>query len=279
MRIAAATSLYVLALLPSGALHAAAQPTAADTQLVNYAFASELGSGIYEIDGRTLQVYQLEPGYTLRTWDEGAPLPGLRLVFPLTFGFFNFATRDLAELHLPSSIGAVSFKPGLVLDYHLHPRWHLRPYAKGGVSFASSTRVNSLIYSVGIRSDYSFPAWGTQGLWRAELVHAGVRYMGSLPNDAFTRLRDSVELRRAFDVQWREHRLELSPYLVTDVYLNAPNGPGSGISARTLQLEAGLMWGVRPMWQVLGMSLPRLGVGYRQAGILSGWRLVIGDPF
>jgi len=25
--------------------------------------------------------------------------------------------------------------------------------------------------------------------------------------------------------------------------------------------------------------MPRLGIGYRVAGVLSGWRLVIGDPF
>jgi len=25
--------------------------------------------------------------------------------------------------------------------------------------------------------------------------------------------------------------------------------------------------------------MPRLGIGYREAGVLSGWRLVLGDPF
>jgi hypothetical protein len=39
------------------------------------------------------------------------------------------------------------------------------------------------------------------------------------------------------------------------------------------------MFGAHPMWQVHGIPVPRLGIGYRVAGVLSGWRLVIGDAF
>jgi hypothetical protein len=39
------------------------------------------------------------------------------------------------------------------------------------------------------------------------------------------------------------------------------------------------MLNVKPGWQIHGWSWPRFGVGYRVAGALSGWRLVIGDPF
>ena len=53
----------------------------------------------------------------------------------------------------------------------------------------------------------------------------------------------------------------------------------SGISPRTFQYEVGLMFGPDPPWQIWGISLPRLGFGYREAGVLSGWRLVLGDPF
>jgi hypothetical protein len=30
---------------------------------------------------------------------------------------------------------------------------------------------------------------------------------------------------------------------------------------------------------VIQHQVPRLGIGYRVAGVLSGWRLVIGEPF
>jgi hypothetical protein len=73
--------------------------------------------------------------------------------------------------------------------------------------------------------------------------------------------------------------VEVAPYAILDVYFNAPSGPSSGIAPRTFQYELGLMMGVTPRWVVLGVPLPRLGIGYREAGVLSGWRLVLGDPF
>jgi hypothetical protein len=66
---------------------------------------------------------------------------------------------------------------------------------------------------------------------------------------------------------------------VIDIYFNAPEGPASGISARTLQFEVGLMLNLTPNWEIHGVPLPRLGLGYREAGVLSGWRLVLGEPF
>lgn len=260
-------------------LAAAQTPTPTDTGFANYAFASELGSGIYEIDGRTIEVYQLPFHYLLRAPQQHGGRPGIRLILPLTVGFFNFQPSDLEHLRIPTQIGAVSFEPGVELDYWLSDAWHVYPYVKAGATFASSTRINALIYGVGVRSDYRFDTLESDGLWRAELLRAGVSYNSDLPNDAFTRLRDGVELRR--DLPWPVHGREpqLAPYAVTDIYFDAPSGPESGISARTVQFEAGLMFGVSPMWQVHGIPLPRLGVGYRVAGVLSGWRLVIGDPF
>jgi hypothetical protein len=268
--------LWALA-LPHGA--AAQTPTPTDTGFANYAFASELGSGIYEIDGRTIEVYQLPFNYLWRAPAQHGGRPGIRLILPLTVGFFNFQPSDLEHLRIPTQIGAVSFEPGVELDYWLSDAWHVYPYAKAGATFASSTRINALIYGIGVRSDYRFDTLESDGLWRAELLHAGVSYGSDLPNDAFTRLRDGVELRR--NLPWPVHGREpqIAPYAVTDIYFDAPSGPESGISARTVQFEAGLMFGVSPMWQVHGIPLPRLGVGYRVAGVLSGWRLVIGDPF
>lgn len=268
--------LWTLA-LPHSAT--AQTPTPTDTGFANYAFASELGSGIYEIDDRTIEVYQLPFHYLWRAPAQHGGRPGIRLILPLTVGFFNFQPSDLAHLRIPTQIGALSFEPGVELDYWLSDSWHVYPYVKAGATFASSTRINALIYGIGVRSDYRFETLQSDGLWRAELLHAGVSYHSDLPNDAFTRLRDGVELRR--NLPWPMHGREpqVAPYAVTDIYFDAPSGPASGISARTVQFEAGLMFGVSPMWQVHGIPLPRLGVGYRVAGVLSGWRLVIGDPF
>lgn len=263
----------------------AAQPapqasSSTDTRFASYAFASELGSGVYSIAGRTIQVYQIPLSFLIRPAKLQRPPPGISFLLPITVGFFNFQSSDVLRLKVPTSIGALSLEPGVQLDYWLSQQWHLYPYVKGGATFASAAAVNALIYAVGTRSDFTFAGLGGTGLWRADLEHAGVHYVStSLPNDSFTRLRDGAELRHDVGLSIGDRQVQLAPYGLVDVYFDAPSGPASGISARTVQVEAGLMLGISPMWKIHGITLPRLGIGYRAAGELSGWRLVIGDPF
>ena len=273
--------MCALALARAGSTCAAgpANYGTADTQYANFAFASEIGSGIYEISGSVITVYTFEPGYALRTAKPYGGRPGIRLIFPFTVGFFNFDTKDLLHLQLPSSIGALSFEPGVELDYWINDSWDVYPYVKAGGTVASSAEVNALIWGAGVRSDYRFEALEGAGLWRAQLAYAGAHYHGDVPNQSFTRLRDGVELRRTFNWTWHSYALQVAPYAIADIYFTAPSGPASGISPRTFQYELGVMLGMTPQWQIHGWSLPRLGVGYREAGVLSGWRLVLGEPF
>jgi hypothetical protein len=266
---------------------------APDTTYSNYAFASELGSGVYQINGNTIQVYQFSPTHRLRYADRPGTEPGLKLIFPVTVGFFDFRTADLAHLDLPKNIGALSFEPGAELDYWITEDWHVYPYAKAGASFASSSEVNAYIYGFGTRSDVRFSVFDGADLWRSELTYAGVHYTNYSPsstpsstpgptvspNDSFTRFRNGVEFAHWVGGPIRDRHFELGVYGISDVYLHAPQGPASGISARTLQFEFGLMFGMNPMYQLWGMPLPRIGIGYLDAGTLSGWRLVIGNPF
>jgi len=276
VRASAAPWLCALALVRTVCAATSAAP---DTQFANFAFASELGSGIYEMGGTTIQVYRLPVSYLLRPPVKHSSRPGLKLIFPVTVGFFNFQTTDLVHLHIPSGIGALSLEPGIELDYELSGAWHVYPYAKAGRTFASQNQINAMIYGAGLRSDYRVAALEGAALWRAELTYAAVHYDGALPNDSFTRLRDGAELRRSFAWGSARRALELAPYAMADIYFNAPSGPASGIAARTVQFEAGLMFAAHPMWDIHGWLLPRIGIGYREAGILSGWRLVLGDPF
>jgi hypothetical protein len=269
---------------PGGAPEAADAPAAApvassDVDITNYAFASELGSGIYEIDGRTIQVYQIGLAFPLRPVKPHRLPPGIDLLIPVTFGFFNFQSTDLLHLDIPTHIGAVSLEPGVQLDYWMSDVWHLYPYAKAGTSFATSAQVNAVIYGFGLRSDYTFEQLRGDGLWRAELAYAGVNYLANVPNDSFVRLRDGAELRRNVGWSLGSHAVQLAPYGILDIYLKPPSGPQSGISTQTIQVQLGLMLGVNPMWQILGIPLPRIGIGYQFAGVVSGWRLVLGDPF
>ena len=116
MRLPTLTGLCAAAALGAGSAHGA------DTDLsyANFAFASELGSGIYELHGHTLQVYTVQPSHWLRDTPRPGMRPGIKLIFPVTVGFFNYKSEDLIHLELPTAIGALSFEPGVQLDYWLH---------------------------------------------------------------------------------------------------------------------------------------------------------------
>jgi hypothetical protein len=268
-----------------------------DTGFANFAFASELGSGLYEVQGHTVQVYQLKPSHQLREAPQPGAPPGIKLIFPVTVGFFT-TSSDVLQLELPTSVGALSFEPGVQLDYWLHEDWHVYPYVKAGATFSSTTAVNALIYGIGVRSDFRFSIFNGAGLWTTELLRAGVHYTHSstpitqsdpgdpgaspttsLPDDAFTRLRNGAELRHGVGGLLDDRRPEIGVYGIIDIYSDAPSGPATGISSRTVQYEGGLMFGLNPMYQVWGFPVPRIGIGYREAGALSGWRIVLGEPF
>jgi hypothetical protein len=277
MRRLALALICVLTALPAGA--AEPPPGGSDVPFASYAFASEFGSGIYDIGGRTIQIYQLPLSFQLREPTPGNSPPGLTLLAPVTVGFFDFKPQDLLHLELPSSLGTLSIQPGVRLEYRFGDAWRLYPYAKAGVSVASSSEANAWIYSFGIRSDYLFEALKSAGLWSEELLHAAVRYRSDVPNDSFTRVRSAAELRRNLRWSIQGRPLQVAPFGLVDVYLKAPTGPATGISAQTVQFAVGVNLGVDPMWEILGIELPRIGLGYRAAGTLSGWYIGFGDPF
>src|SRR5512141_2038653 len=81
--------LGVLFLLGTREASGAAEPlSASEKTTFNYAFATQLGSGIYAISGRTLQVYRLPLSVTFRPEEEGSR-KGWRFTFPVTLGFYN----------------------------------------------------------------------------------------------------------------------------------------------------------------------------------------------
>ena len=98
----------VIAVLPApeGALAQGAL-RASEEQLVNYAYATQLGSGVYNISGRTLQIYRLPFGYTFS--QPSGKRPGVRLTMPLTIGFVDFEPRDVIDSGLPENLDTLSF--------------------------------------------------------------------------------------------------------------------------------------------------------------------------
>lgn len=250
-----------------------------EEQLVNYAFATQLGSGIYDISGRTLQIYRLPFGYTFLQPD-GAH-PGVRLTLPLTIGFLDFKTLDVLHTGLPESLSTLSFVPGIELDFALSPRWHLLPFAQAGRSWDLDGAGDATVYSFGAHLAGS--AHGGPFAFRLDVgtTYAAVEPNGPVRSDDLTLLELGLESRHALGLNLAGHPLDWGAYLLTQYFVNRPdepvdNAPGSG---DPFQFEVGLTIGPQSRMTVWHIPVPRIGIGYRFAQDLGVWRLVLGAPF
>lgn len=243
---------------------------------INYVFATDLGSGVYDLEGRTLQLYRLTWRRELRETREGQV--GVRFVLPVTAGFFDFRPLDVITSGPPTSVDSFSVVPGFELDYLLPRDWHLVPYARAGFSVASSS-VDGWLYGIGMRAEKRSDFHGWDALVRSDLAYAGVDYRKDTPDDRFVRLRQGFDLTRGLGWQLRGREVELGLYAIFDVITDPPTVPMADVEKAPLQAEFGFTFATRPRVRVWRFDLPRLGFGYRLAGELSAWRFVIGVPF
>ena len=259
--------------------HAQTSPTRRDEAVgssINYVFATDLGSGVYDLDGRTLQIYQLTYRKTLR---EGAQdRLGVRFDVPVTLGFFDFDPLDVLAEGIPTRVDSFSVVPGITLDYAMDDDWHLLPYMRAGFSVASSS-VDGWLWGAGVRiqrrRDYG--AWSS--LVRSEIAVAGVNYRESIPNDEFLRLRQGFDVTRGLGWKIYGREVELGLYAIGDLILDPPTVPVANADRQPGQAEFGFTLATRARFKIWRFDAPRLGFGYRFAGDLSAWRFVIGEPF
>lgn len=245
-------------------------------QSINYVFATDLGSGVYDLDGRTLQIYQFKYRHSFR---EATPEHfGVRFELPVTFGFFDFKPVDVISEGIPTRVDSFAVAPGMALDYLLPRDWHLVPYARAGFSVASSS-VDAWLYGAGVRVEKHADFHGWDSLVRSELAIAGVNYREEVTNDEFVRLRQGFDLTRGIGWKIAGREMELGLYGVFDVVLDPPTVPLNGGQKQSIQAEFGFTFATRPRFLLWRWDAPRLGFGYRLAGELSAWRFVIGTPF
>src|SRR5687767_7579540 len=138
-------------------------------QSVNYVFATDLGSGLYDLGGRTLQIYRFT---YRREWRETTPdKVGIRFVLPVTAGFFDFNPVDVISSGPPTRVDSFSVVPGIELDWQLPGDWHVIPYARAGFSVASSS-VDGWLYGAGVRAERRLDYYGWDTFMRSELAFA-----------------------------------------------------------------------------------------------------------
>jgi hypothetical protein len=273
-------------LLPAVSLALAAPAGAAtpfranEADLVHYAFATQLGSGIYSVDGRTLQIYRLPFGWQASEPSGGRP--GVRFALPTTIGFYDFKAADVIESGLPDRLDTLSAAFGIELDFPLGRDWHLLPYAEAGRARDSGSAVNATIYSAELRARREFAHGDLDWRFGAGLVYAGIEFDGPAGNADFVKVELGVEGRRVTGPEWANGAIDAGTYVIAEWYADRPEEPvvrSEGPTVTPLQVEVGLTVGSRPQAKLWKIPLPRVGLAYRFGEGLSVYRVVFGAPF
>lgn len=272
--------LHILLVLVAGHTPAeAATPLTRNEQaVINFGFATQLGSGIYSMSGRTLQVYRFPFGY--RFPGDSQSRSRVRLTLPVTIGFIDFKPGDVVESGLPEGLDAVSFVPGIAVDVMARDDWQLEPFAEAGIARDQSGEMDQRVYSLGLRSRYDIERGAVGWQLYSEVVHVAVEQVSTEGTDDFTRLRLGATARRPFRVEGDGRRPDFLVYGLLEGFTDTPRGPADGGDGDLpVQAEFGMTFGATETLRLWGLPLPRIGIGYRFGEGLSVVRIVFGSPY
>jgi hypothetical protein len=274
-----------LATVAVAALWFAAHPVRAATTLyqseqavANFAFASQLGSGIYGVSGRTVQIYRLPFSWELAPAQ--ADHWGLRLTLPVTLGFYDFRLADVLGSQLPDHIDTYSVVPGVELSRLLGTRWRIAAFAEAGPAHEGSNSTSGFVYAGGLNATRVSAPGKFRARYHVALLAAAADYEGRA-HDSMLRLTNAVEARRNLGLAVHGVDLDWGGYALNEWYLVRPSPPlsAAGPGMAPFQSEFGVTFGTAQPAHVWKIPVPRLGLGYRFGRNLSAWRIVLGAAF
>jgi hypothetical protein len=252
--------------------------TRQEERLVNYAFATRLGSGVYDLSGRTVQVYRLPFSWTPRP--EGPDRLGVRVNMPVTIGFIDFKASDVAATGLPSNLDTASFVPGVEFRLRARENWLIMPHAEVGIAEDRTSAASAYVSGVGIRSVADFAAGRYRLTLGNELLYVRVDPRDHQPADDFASFETCIEARHGMGFSIRGFRADYGLYVSQYLYFGDPHFPlgRDGRASVDDQYEIGVTFGTEQEAKLWKVGLPRLGFGYRFAQGISVFRFVIGIP-
>jgi len=267
-----------LILLASGGVTHAQSVDASD-ELLNWAFANRLGSGVYHVSGRTVWILRVPVRFTVRDTEE-RPW-GLVLKFPVTFGFYDFKPSDIIEHGLPDRVGTLTFVPGVEFRLPVRPNWMLMPIAEAGVGkdFQGGETVG--IFAVALKSRVTFASDRWDFLVGNEVAYSKQTKSVESPADDFASFEAGFEAKHSLGVEWRGNELDYGLFTNTFFYFDSlefllPDGNSVKVNA---EYEVGFTFGSRTPTKLWGIKMPRLGLSWRRSNELGAIRLIIGNAF
>jgi len=250
---------------------------------ISFAFASQAGTGIYEVEGRTIQIYRLPIAFTAKPIKDGRW--GLKLTLPVTFGFYDYEPEDFLAGVIPAHVGVASLVPGVRVDVRVKNPWIVSPYVEAGAAKDFEGDIAQPIYAAGIRSVVSF-TWGTwDGRAGQRILWAGTGNSDDWLSDEYGEVEVGFEFRHELPANLWGTRLDIGLFVLHEHYFKEHASPALRSAAPATvpgvdeQNEIGVTFGTRPKLAWWKLAMPKLGLSYRFGDGISGVRFVIGEVF
>ncbi len=271
----------ILGLLLALAGNASAQTRAVEDEqdLFNWYYAAIYGTGVYSAGDRTVAVLQAPISVSLRESSEDRW--GLRLTLPVSLGFYDFDFGDVVDGGLPNRVSTISIVPGLELEKNITPRWLLKPYFAAGGGWEIGGGESALIYDFGARSRFRL---GDDRGTRLSLVNwlslAGYKPSGG-SRHSLGLLAIGFDLEAPTGSTLFKRPIVVSILPIYYYYFRSLNFAEINDRDNTVRQEGELAISLlaEQPFRVMGVNVDRIGVAFRIAADVKGFRLFTSLPF
>lgn len=256
---------------------------AEDVELVHYAYANYLGSGLYKTTGQNASLINLPFSYEVA--QEEQMTYGLRL--PLSLGFFDFSLSDLPDLEFPDEVGTFTFTPGIEVSYQYSDNLIIESYLDYGYARNLSTGRNVSVHSVGISSLYHFNIGKFDSIWASRVYYAGYNGNGFDAKDSYAAVQLGIDtgLPYKFQVlgyQYQPRVFATAFWYFREVDFFNQRGVAKFDDSNNVTLSNSFEVGATMKFdKVIGYSwagIDRLGISYRFSEQFSAFRLLFSFP-
>ena len=270
----------LILLLPTLLLHGhiCSKALAQEVELapINFAYATWIGSGYYQLADRELYVLRIPIAIPPRSvnddhWD-------INLLLPITFAYEQFDS-NFFDFNIDDIPGA-AFVPGIEVQIPVSKNWILKPFGQIGIGYSEST--TTYIYGGGIKSLYSFQWSGVDFGLGNSLIFAGEDATGNSEDEGFSMFQIGLDARHLINFSTGNRDTDIGSYVVVSQFLDTFDffGINGEVSQRVRTLvQIGLTLGIDPPVTLLGIDFSRVGIDYTFGNDFSGIGLNLGFPF
>jgi len=255
---------------------------AEESDLVHYAYANYLGSGVYRTTGQNASLISLPFSYDLGKKEKTSY--SLRL--PVSVGFFDFEIADLPNLELPDEVGTVTFTPGVAFSYQYSENWAVESYFDIGYGRNLTTNKGVTVTSAGVSALYDFTIKDYDSIWANRVYYANYDGNGYEAKDSYAAVQIGVDTGlplqyQVFGYPFQPRVFATAFWYFSDVDFFMPQTK-SFDEENNITLTNSLEFGFTLQFtKTIGYSwagIERLGLSYRYSKNLSAFRLLFSFP-